>query len=330
MQSKTIEKAMTRSLLYGFALAQPLSLSSALLTSVEAEATITQAPLAYGDHGELVRHVQYKLKKLGYYQDQIDGKYGLYTEQAVRSFQSSESLEVNGEINNDTYQRLIIMEEKEALETIHPLLEKISFGEVGERVRKVQEVLYFYGYYHGKVDGIYGRLTEEAIRRIEQTDHEPQSQITFLDKKNTNVVEKKQKHKRENDTPEPVPVQFNTTKDVISLAKSLEGTPYQWGGTTTEGFDCSGFIYYVYKEVGLQLPRTVNEIWNYTTLVDRPSIGDFVFFETYQPGPSHMGIYLGEGKFIHASSSQGVRISLLEENYWQTRYLGAKRINTME
>ncbi|WP_010676949.1 cell wall-binding repeat-containing protein [Bacillus timonensis] len=114
--------------------------------------------------------------------------------------------------------------------------------------------------------------------------------------------------------------------EIIETAKSLQGVPYLWGGTTTRGFDCSGYLNYVYGMHGISLPRTTADIYKAGTSVSSPEIGDIVFFETYKPGPSHAGIYLGDGKFIHASSSQGVTITDLSNNYFKPRYLGAKRV----
>lgn len=111
---------------------------------------------------------------------------------------------------------------------------------------------------------------------------------------------------------------------LIVEAKKYIGTPYVWAGTTPSGFDCSGYLDYVYAKVGVTLPRTVATIWNATTPIATPKVGDIVFFETYTSGPSHAGIYLGDNKFIHASSSQGVTISDLNNTYWAPRYLGAK------
>lgn len=111
---------------------------------------------------------------------------------------------------------------------------------------------------------------------------------------------------------------------LITEAKKYIGTPYVWGGSTPTGFDCSGYLNYVYAKVGVSIPRTVATIWSATTPVSSPKVGDLVFFETYAPGASHAGIYLGDNKFIHASSSQGVTISDLNNIYWKPRYLGAK------
>ncbi len=104
------------------------------------------------------------------------------------------------------------------------------------------------------------------------------------------------------------------------------GSPYVFGGTTASGFDCSGFVQHVFAMLGIGLPRTADA--QYDTgrpAVGGPRPGDLVFFDTYG-GVSHVGIYLGRGEFVHASSSRGVMVSHLSESYWASRYVGAKRL----
>ena len=139
------------------------------------------------------------------------------------------------------------------------------------------------------------------------------------------MKEKQDKKENENKT-KTVPTDPAPSTDVIQTARAQIGTPYKWGGTSPGGFDCSGFLQFVYQAEDIQIPRTVSDIWNYGTPVEQPSVGDLIFFETYKPGPSHAGIYLGDGKFIHAGESRGVEISEMDNPYWSPKYLGAKRI----
>ena len=117
---------------------------------------------------------------------------------------------------------------------------------------------------------------------------------------------------------------------IISSAKSLIGVPYRWGGTTTSGFDCSGFIRYVFAKEKVSLPRTANEMYRMGKPVSRSALrnGDIVFFKTARYAPvTHAGVYIGNGKFIHSSSSKGVSISNVNDRYyWGQRYVGAKRL----
>lgn len=106
------------------------------------------------------------------------------------------------------------------------------------------------------------------------------------------------------------------------------GVRYRWGGMSPRGFDCSGFIGYVMRVVGVVLPRTTFAMWAAGRAVPRNQlqVGDIVFFTTTRPGPSHAGIYIGNNQFIHASSGFGrVTVTSLDYRYYKPRYLGARR-----
>lgn len=120
---------------------------------------------------------------------------------------------------------------------------------------------------------------------------------------------------------------FADSKMDTVIAKTI-GTTYKFGGTSTSGFDCSGFTRYVFKNVGLTLPRTSKAQFSVGTSVSRNNLrsGDLVFFNTFGSGVSHVGIYVGNGKFAQSSSSRGVTITSLSQAYWANRYVGAKRV----
>lgn len=117
---------------------------------------------------------------------------------------------------------------------------------------------------------------------------------------------------------------------VIATALTLRGAPYAWGGATPKGFDRSGFTHYVYAQHGLSLPRIAAHQYRVGTSVAASEVrpGDLVFFSTIAPGPSHVGLALGDGQFVHAPSERGkVRVESLGARYWQRRYLGARRLS---
>jgi cell wall-associated NlpC family hydrolase len=119
--------------------------------------------------------------------------------------------------------------------------------------------------------------------------------------------------------------------DLAFYALSLTGTPYRYGGNSPEtGFDCSGFVRHVFRStLGIELPRSsreINELGEKITPNElRP--GDLVFYNTLRRTFSHVGIYLGEGRFVHSpSSGGGIRVEDMSQRYWQKRFNGARRI----
>jgi cell wall-associated NlpC family hydrolase len=116
---------------------------------------------------------------------------------------------------------------------------------------------------------------------------------------------------------------------LVLFAKKLLDIPYRFGGNSLLGIDCSAYVQKVYNVIGITLPRSAREQFTEGDPVDKEelSIGDLVFFKTYASFPSHVGIYLGNNLFIHASSrSKKVTIDSLDTPYYFKRFIGAKRV----
>ena len=139
-------------------------------------------------------------------------------------------------------------------------------------------------------------------------------------------------------SPVPAPAGKSSTPDtsnvagyaIAGTALSLRGAPYRNGGSDPHGFDCSGFVAYVFAQNGLRVPRTVLEQYHAGRQVtpDQLEPGDLVFFTTVAPGASHVGIAIGGDQFVHAPSERGeVRVEHLSSSYWSTRYVGARRVS---
>ena len=122
--------------------------------------------------------------------------------------------------------------------------------------------------------------------------------------------------------PIPLPALVNT-------ALEFRGVPYRNGGSDPSGFDCSGFVQYVFARFGTVLPREVRDQYREGRRVDLDEVeaGDLLFFETVGRGPSHVGMVVRAGEFVHAPSSRGVvRVERYDADYWATRFVGARRI----
>ncbi|MGD6776748.1 NlpC/P60 family protein [Sutcliffiella horikoshii] len=181
-------------------------------------------------------------------------------------------------------------------------------GMYHEDVKELQKVLDDKGYFgYSETTTYYGEYTTDAVKKF-QADYG----ITV------NGIAGEE-------TFEALGIESNEA-NIVEVAKKYEGTPYQWGGETPEeGFDCSGYLNYVFDEAeNKDLPRTVKDIYAAGTNVESPAVGDIVFFDIEGNGPSHAGLYIGSGEFIHASSTEGVKISEIGSSYWKDKYIGAK------
>src|SRR5690625_2467131 len=355
----TAAQVIKHSFLYSFIATQPFAVYVDAYPALENKILINETEkLAYGEHSKVVRLLQEKLSSLSYYKDPTNGDFDIITEHALKKFQKDFDIDVTGLANPQTVRTIVNAEKEKMLSKVEELTGKINIEMQSEEVEIVQEALEYFGYYEGEVDGIYGPLTEKALRIAEdryniellnnlasqsltelyqseenddnkenqsQTDNQSSAEYNNEDTAQSDETTTKQKNDQE--TVKSVQVEGVNDQGIIETAQSLIGTPYVWAGESPSGFDCSGFINYVYQARNITMPRTVSDVWNFGVHVDSPSVGDLVFFETYQPGPSHMGIYLGNNKFIHAGESRGVEISEMSNPYWENKYIGAKRIN---
>lgn len=179
-------------------------------------------------------------------------------------------------------------------------------GAQGSGVKSLQNDLSWLGYFDGNQSGYFGSITKSSVIRF-QKDHYLVSD-GIVGHWTARLIK---------------------ADRVAQTAKMNLDVPYVWGGKTPAGFDCSAFTSYVLNANGIYAERTSEQQYGQGTWVSKSNLmrGDLVFFSTYKPGPSHVGIYLGNGKFIHASSGWGkIVISELSNSYFAGHYLGARRI----
>ena len=193
-----------------------------------------------------------------------------------------------------------------------------KLGEKNWKIAVAQRNLAAVGYKTDRSDGV---LTEATVTTLKSFQQQMKLPVTGkLDDKTYQTLAEEAYRKQ------AVPGVKGSS--VIATAARFKGTPYRFGGATPDkGFDCSGYVSYVFWQNKVALPRTADLQYNKGLFVLRSALrpGDLVFFTTTEPGPSHVGIYAGNGSFWHASS-HGVMQSGLDDAYWKPRYLGARRI----
>jgi len=200
-----------------------------------------------------------------------------------------------------------------------------AMGDAGPAVEQIQTGLKAAGYFGGQIDGKFSTMTRQAVMVFQKAAGLKADGVVEM--KTFKALTGKKIPTKESSLSKPSP---NKNSDgIIQTALSYRGVKYRFGGATPAGFDCSGFVMYVYNQYGIRLPRTADkqfEVGKPIKVKNELKPGDLVFFETYEKGASHVGIYQGDGQFIHASSSRGVTVSPLSDTYFSPRYLGARRV----
>ena len=199
----------------------------------------------------------------------------------------------------------------------------LKLGSTGSEVSTLQAELSYVGLNPGTIDGIFGTLTRQSLITFQLSKGLPGDGVFGpLTAKALNTAYTAEQA--------VVATTQRTAKAnaLITTAKLYIGVPYLWGGTTTAGFDCSGFTQFVFAKNGITLPRVSTDQATVGTAVAFANLqpGDLVFFATEEPGIiSHVGIYVGGGQFINASQSEGVTIYPIGP-YWTSIYMGARRV----
>lgn len=199
----------------------------------------------------------------------------------------------------------------------------VKRGMYGDEVSKLQNKLREYGYYKDPVDGRFGANTLGAVIQFQMDAGLDADGVVGLGTwealKNFRGASSISRGRADS----------RKAQILLGMARQFMGVPYVWAGRSPGGFDCSGFVFYVFDQMGYGLPRMADGQFEVGIPVSRRELqpGDLVFFSTYEPGPSHVGIYLGNDQFIHASSGAGyVTVTSLSSSYYRERYIGARRI----
>ncbi|GAE26249.1 cell wall lytic activity [Halalkalibacter wakoensis JCM 9140] len=312
----------------------------------EKQMTSLQTYLRFGSDGQQVEQLQIALKEQGYYNYKITGQFGRITESAVRNYQKANNLVVDGVVGPKTLASLLGEHPVQQItyETNLPKIEQpnqqiksewtvtktvLKIGSSGSAVTELQIALRAFGLFDRQPTGYFGEETAQAVRNFQRL-HNLTADGIAGPKTMSKLAELKSTPKASpNEAEKKTPALENQAAFVTNLiaeAANHIGAPYVWSGTTPNGFDCSGFIYYTFGQQGLSIPRSVKDQWNIGKSVSKPAVGDIVFFETISPGPSHNGIYIGNDQFVHSGTSTGVVVASMNNAYWSERYLGAKRL----
>ncbi|WP_434640678.1 NlpC/P60 family protein [Thermoanaerobacterium thermosaccharolyticum] len=200
-------------------------------------------------------------------------------------------------------------------------MEILKYGSKGQAVVSLQQSLNRLGYNTGGIDGIFGSATRNAVIALQKKFGLSPDGIVgpateaVLNRTVVSGVSSRGAYVR------------TSNLSIVSIAEKYLGTPYVYGGTTPAGFDCSGFVQYVYKQAGKSIGRTTYEQYVGGRPVSLSDLqpGDIMFFSTSGNGPTHEGIYIGNNRLIHMSDSSKKAAYDDFSGWFRTYYIGARR-----
>ncbi len=280
-----------------------------------------------GDKGTTVSYIQSRLKELEYYDyPSITGYYGPVTEKAVRNFQSTNGLKADGISGPETM--AMLDSDNVKYFCIYP-------GDRGDDVIKLQQRLSELGYFFGTATGYFGSITADALKEFQAQNRlvvdAKAGQNTRALLYSNDALSWDGTDRVLGETPSSQSV--SETDKMIAFANEQLGKPYVYDTEGPNSFDCSGFVYYILKYMGVSTMRCsadgFSKIESWTKISDRNSLvpGDILFFQSDNNDRiNHTGIYLGDNTFIHASSSIAcVTVSNLSD-YYDQNFTFARRI----
>ena len=299
--------------------------------------------LKLGSRGDMVSTLQQKLKNEGYYTySEITGYYGPITQKAVIAYQKAKGLPQTGVAASMTLDALGMTggSTEASPEDTSSGSGSLRVGDRNDEVVKVQTILRDKGYFRTNVTGYFGSITEAAVIAF-QKDYGidpigvvgPQTRAALFgsgSSSNSNANSSNSAAEPE-DNSGSNPAPSAAASNIVAYAKQFMGTPYVYGGNGPNAFDCSGFVKYVFANAGIGLSRTATAQSGDGVAVSRSNLqtGDLIFFDTISGNSKpidHVGIYIGDGQFIHCSTSKGVTISDLSSGYYSRNYTCATRI----
>ena len=214
------------------------------------------------------------------------------------------------------------VKKEKPVKPVKPAPEKSVYqvGDKGWKIKQAQQYLQKLGFEPGEMDGRFTKSTRKAIRKFQKK---------YNLKETGNLDNATYEELKWQAEAKEYGGNVASTK-ILKTAAQYKGVPYVFGGTTPNGFDCSGYVQYVFAKNGIRLTRTADTQALEGKFVSKKNLkpGDLVFFTTYESGASHVGIYAGNQKFWNATSSRGIMLSDLNDSYWGPRYYTARRILT--
>lgn len=308
-----------------------------VFTSTPSHAILGDQVLKSGMVHEDVQALQEELQNLGFFKNDILTEYyDSITEEALKDFQKSNNIEATGIFDKITYEALqaskpiALSTEVDSTKRVLTFDRELSLEMKGEDVKLFQEALKGLGFLEiENTTDYFGTMTKDALIAFQESNNLKPDGI--LDLRTVDAINKALLGRGIN-----LPV-VNRSAEIGTLSEKLAttarkflGSRYVGGGSSPKGFDCSGFTSYIYRQFDITLPRSSTGQAYVGTQLNKSDLlpGDLLIFSnTYKKGPSHTGIYLGNGQFIHASTSKtGVIISDLNSAYYTSKFTFGRRL----